>query len=142
MSSPEAQFPLPQVEQIQQLINEGNIAAVSALLVDVHPADIADLFELLLHFDVTGEVERLEFVDELHEAIEGLLMDALGFSGTHRAEHFFAEPSGLLAQFGDTFPDECLHAGANLTGGGFSGITAGETHLLLLGEMAHAGHHR
>src|SRR5690606_32023872 len=36
----------------------------------------ADPVELLLHLDVTGEVERLEVVEELHEPVEGFLMDA------------------------------------------------------------------
>lgn len=47
MSSPEAQFPISQEEQIQQLINEGDIAALSALLQEIHPADIADLLDAI-----------------------------------------------------------------------------------------------
>ncbi len=94
----------------------------------------ADAVELLLHLIVTGEVERLEVVDELHKPVEGLLMHAVGFAGSHTGEHFIAELRGLMTQLNDTLPDKTLDAGTDLAGGAFGSLVAGTAHLLLLGE--------
>ena len=57
----------------------------------------ADPVKLLLHFAVTGEIELLEVVDELHKPVEGLLMDTVGFPSAHAGEHFLTELSSLMA---------------------------------------------
>src|SRR5690606_26737398 len=73
-------------------------AALAVVLGTAAEKLAADPVELLLHLDVTGEVERLEVVDELHEPVEGFLMGAFRFARAHRSEHFFTEAGGLLAQ--------------------------------------------
>lgn len=98
MTTQEQHSTLPDLEQLHDLINRGDLAAVSALLADVHPADIADLLDAinpqdavalfnLLNVETASEVldetgsivrqELLEKVDDEHLAdlLDELPMD-------------------------------------------------------------------
>lgn len=98
MTTQEQPSTLPDFEQLHELINRGDLAAVSALLADVHPADIADLLDAinpqdavvlfnLLNLETASEVldetgslvrqELLEKVDDEHLAdlLDELPMD-------------------------------------------------------------------
>lgn len=98
MTTPEQPSTLPDLQQLHELINRGDLTAVAALLADVHPADIADLLDAidpqdavilfnLLNLQTASEVldetgslvrqELLEKVDEEHLAdlLDELPMD-------------------------------------------------------------------
>ena len=95
MTNPETQSSVPEFEQIQQLINEGNLAAVSELIAGTHPADIADLLDAiepqnavvlfnLLNLetasevlDETGSLVRQELVEKVDDERLADLLDEL-----------------------------------------------------------------
>lgn len=95
MTTPETQSQLPNFEQIQQLINEGDLAAVAGLIASTHPADIADLLDAmdpenavvlfnLLNvetasevLDETGSLVRQELIEKVDDERLADLLDEL-----------------------------------------------------------------
>lgn len=95
MTTPEAPPTIPDVDEIHQLIERGDIARVAAIMANVHPADIADfldeidpqdavvLFNLLNLetasevLDETGTLVRQELVEKVDDERLADLLDEL-----------------------------------------------------------------
>ena len=91
----------------------------------------ANLFKLGSHFTIIGKVHLLKLINESGQAIEGLLMDAIGFSTADTGEHFFAKGGGLFAERGHTLGDKLLDIAPDLRPSGLGSMLSSREDLFL-----------
>ncbi|MFW6069357.1 MAG: magnesium transporter MgtE N-terminal domain-containing protein, partial [Chloroflexota bacterium] len=108
MTAPEQPSTLPDIQQLHELINRGDLTAVAALLADVHPADIADLLDAIdpqdavVLFNLLNLQTASEVLDETGSLVRQELLEKV--DDEHLADLFDELPMDDAAEFLEDLP--------------------------------------